>query len=79
MDEFFTELGGQLDIMRNRTEENKKITSRILDAKDCILAGEPVAEPDSALISRMLDDVIKIHCIIQDNKESFNKFMQMYF
>lgn len=79
MDEFFTELGGQLEIMRNRSEENKKMLSRILDAKDAILAGDPVSEPDSHLISRVLDDVIKIQCIMTDNKESFNKFMQMYF
>lgn len=79
MDEFFTELGGQLDIMRNRTEENKKVLSRILDAKNCILAGDPVGEPDKHLISQMLDDVMKLHYIMSDNKESFNKFMQMYF
>ncbi|MDD1553169.1 hypothetical protein FO615_06200 [Riemerella anatipestifer] len=78
METFGHELAMQLMAMFERTKSDKRYISRILDAKNQILDGGPVFEKDTEIISRWLDDVIKITQICITNSQEFGKFIYMH-
>lgn len=78
MDDFYKKLGLCLSVMASREPDNEEFLSRVLDAKESMLSFDPVADADAPLISRLLDDHLKIQAIIKDHFESYEKFMQMY-
>lgn len=78
MDDFYKKLGLQLDTVMRREKENTEFLSRVLDAKESILSLENITDADAPLISRLLDDHLKIQAIIKDHPESYDKFMQVY-
>lgn len=78
MDEFYQELALQIDQFRHRQKEYEKYLFRILDAKQSIKAGDPIGDPDIALIDDLLDDTLKLTALISDHFESYEKFQNMY-
>lgn len=78
MESFGHELAMQLMGMFERSKEDKRYISRILDAKNQILDGAGVFEKDSECISRWLDDVIKITQICITHRLDFGKFIFQY-
>lgn len=75
MENFGHELAMQLMGMYERSKEDKRYISRLLDAKNQILDGAAVFEKDSECISRWLDDVIKITQICITNRFEFGKYI----
>lgn len=78
MDEFYQELAMQVQQINARQKENEKYLFRILDAKQAIKAGEPIADPDMALIDNVLDDTLKLNALITDYFDQYEKFQHMY-
>lgn len=77
MDKFLEKLSMQMAVMESREKDNAEFISRVLDAKESMLSFEQMADDDAPLISRLLDDHLKIQAIIRDHHESFVKFITM--
>lgn len=78
MDDFYKKLALHLSVMESREADNNEFLSRVLDAKESMLSLDQVADADAPLISRLLDDHLKMQAVIKDHQESYEKFMKMY-
>lgn len=75
MEESFEYQLGMLFIgLHERFENDKTFISKILTGKDQIL-NEDSMVGDANFISRNLDDVIRLHQLIENNKVKFGKFV----
>ena len=78
MDGFYSELACLINQIRLRKIDNPKYNFRIIDFKQNINEGEELSDEDIPLILKILDDTMKLNFLIEDNFDSFEKFMHMY-